>query len=114
MVGHSPKILTSKDKTTTLQHMPVKTPMPSPISQKFPLCCLSNSSIVSLTDDGLFSSFQERPLNASSFCVSPPGDLWCDVLGFVPEGTSQAPKHSDLLRCKPFVIVDLPTSLYTC
>ena len=35
-----------------------------------------------LIDGGPLSSFQERLLRASSFSP-PPGDLWCDVLGFV-------------------------------
>ena len=26
-------------------------------------------------------------------CLSPPGDRWCDVLGFVPAGVSQASQH---------------------
>ena len=26
-------------------------------------------------------------------CLSPPGDRWCDVIGFVPAGVSQASQH---------------------
>ena len=32
-------------------------------------------------------SFQGRSSSASSFQASPPGDRWCDVLGFVPTGS---------------------------
>ena len=27
-----------------------------------------------------------RPVNEYRQCLSPPGDQWCDVLGFVPAG----------------------------
>ena len=39
--------------------------------------------------------------------LSPPGDQWCDVLGFVPEGSvsSQAPQHFKLTRRKPLLMV---------
>ena len=58
-----------------------------PFSQEFPQCCLGNRSNVGLIDDGPFSSSQRRWwLSASSFYTSPPGDQWCDFLGFVPVG----------------------------
>ena len=40
-----------------------------------------------LTNDDPLSSFQGRSSRASSFHTSPPGDRWCDVLGFVPAGS---------------------------
>ena len=56
-----------------------------PVSQKFPQHCLWNGSNVRLTDDGSLSSFQGRSSSASSFhaSLSPPGDRWCDALGFL-------------------------------
>ena len=46
------------------------------------------------------SSFQGRSSSASSFHASlPPGDQWCDVLGFVSTGSvSRFSKTSDLSR----------------
>ncbi len=63
------------------------------------------------TDDGPLSSFQGRSSSASSFHASPPGDRWCDVLGFVPAGILKLLNTSDLPRSKPLVRVALPASL---
>ena len=56
-------------------------PRLSDVSPMLPL----NSSNVRLIDEVPFSSF-EGSLNTSSFHASPPGDRWCDVLGFVKGG----------------------------
>ena len=50
--------------------------------------CLWNGSSIHLTEDGALSSFEGRSSSTSSL-LSPPGDQWWDVLGFV----SQAPQH---------------------
>ena len=43
-----------------------------PVSQKFPQCCLWNSSNVCLIDDGPLLSFQWRPSSTSEFIHIPP------------------------------------------
>ena len=58
-----------------------------PISQKFPQSRLWSGSNVRLIDDGPLSSFQGRSSSAFLPRLSPPGDRWCDVLGFVPAGS---------------------------
>ena len=45
--------------------------------------------------------------------LSPPGDRWCDVLGFVPAGCLVLLKTSDLPRRKQIVMVAFPASLST-
>ena len=72
-----------------------------PVSQKFPQRCLWNGSSVRLTDDGPLSSFQGRSSSTSFFPrLSPPGDRWCDVLGFVPEGSVSSSSTFQVFRDK--------------
>ena len=65
-----------------------------PVSQKFPQCCLWNSSNICLTDDGPFSSFWGRSLCASSFQARPlqmtDGVMSLDLS---PQVVSQAPPN---------------------
>ena len=81
------------------------------------LCCCFlpmklpwNSSNVRLTDDDPLSSFQRFLFP----CLSPPGERWCDVLGFVPAGSvssSSAPQifqdtsHLWGLLCPPVYLL---------
>ena len=68
-----------------------------PVSQKFPQHCLWNGSNVRLIDDGPLSSFQRKIVQRLLFPrLAPPGDRWCDVLGFVPAGSVSS--FSALLR----------------
>ena len=55
-----------------------------PVSQKFPQCCLWNSSNVCLIDDGPLLSFQWRPSSTSEFIHFPPFQvlsMFIDSLG---------------------------------
>ena len=78
-----------------------------PIFQKFPQCCLWNSSSVCLIDDSPLSSFQGRLSSASSFNTFSPrwSVVWCPWLE-----VSQV-SALDLPRSKPLVRVALPASL---
>ena len=85
-----------------------------PVCQTFLQRHLWNSFNVRLIDDGPLSSFQGRSSSALLFTrLSPPGDRWCNDLGFVPARSvlSSSLNTSDLLRRKPLVRIALPASL---
>ena len=46
-----------------------------------------------IDDDGYFWSFQGRHIQETCLRLSPPGDWWWDILGFVSALVSQAPQH---------------------
>ena len=83
-----------------------------PIFQKFPQCCLWNSSSVCLIDNGLLLSFEGKLLSSSSFYTS----LLQTVdgvmsLALCPQCLKLLKNTSDLPRHKPFVMVALPATL---
>ena len=62
---------------------------PTPSLRSFPNGALETVPMLVWLTMALFSSSQGRSLSASSFYIrlSPLGDRWCDVLGFVPSGS---------------------------
>ena len=61
-------------------------------------CCLWNGSNVRLIDDGPLPSFPGSLFQR----LSPPGDRWCDVIGFFPQivGSGQVVGNWRLALCK--------------
>ena len=61
---------------------------------------LKLSSTVGLIDGGAFSSFQGQKVDKRFLflCLSPPGDRWCDALGFVPAGSVSSSSPLQIFR----------------
>ena len=80
-------------------------------------------SSVGLIDDSPFTSFQGWSLrwpfrillrkiieHCLFLCLSPPGDCWCGVLGFVPTASVSSSSTHEIFRDEPLVVHALPAS----
>ena len=84
-----------------------------PSFRVFPSDAFETEPVLGLNDTGPLSSFPARKIVERFLFprLSPQGDRWCNVLGFVPKGSFSSSSTPDRRKRKPLGVVASPASL---